>query len=76
MEKSTQFTKHRHVRHQLAQIHDKLRAAGGEMTTAEREELKAAAIVLKSIKEVLTIEQENELMKRLEALEDAISTLN
>lgn len=76
MARSTQFSKHRQVRQHLAQIYDRLREGRGEMEKAELEELKAAANVLKLIKEVLTIEQENEVMERLEALENAIKQQN
>lgn len=72
MARSTQFNKHRMVRLHLAQIYDRLRESKGSLEKQEIEELKAAANVLKMIKEVLTIELEQAIVERLEALEDAI----
>ena len=68
MARSTQFSKHRQVRQHLAQIYDQLRNSNGKMKRQELEELKSAANVLRLIKEVLSIEQNNEIMEKLEAL--------
>lgn len=46
------------------------------MSAAEREELKAAASVLRVIKDILTTEQEAEIIKRLEAVENALNQSN